>query len=105
MRIDLGLRRQRDVVRYLLVVTVAAITATAIGTAGLVADRAILWSEYWHWTPGGNNLSTSLFGWMCRRLKWMGLKCPRPASPRISVVARAGRRRYLASRHQFHGSL
>ncbi len=47
MRIDLGLRRQRDVVRYLLVVTVAALLATAIGTAGLAADRAILWSEYW----------------------------------------------------------
>ncbi len=47
LRIDLGLRRQRDVVRYLSVVTAAALTATALGTAGLAADRSILWSEYW----------------------------------------------------------
>ena len=47
LRIDLGLRRQRDVVRYLCVVGAAAVLATAIGTAGLAADRAIQWSEYW----------------------------------------------------------
>jgi PAS domain S-box-containing protein len=54
LRIDLGLRRQRDVVRYLCVVAAAALAATAIGTAGLAADRAILWSEYW----------TSAAGWL-----------------------------------------
>jgi PAS domain S-box-containing protein len=55
LRIDLGLRRQRDMLRYLWVVAVAAVTATAIGTAGLAADRAILWSEYW--TSGAGWLS------------------------------------------------
>lgn len=47
LRIDLGLSRQRDVVRYLSVVTGAALTATAIGSAGLAASHSILWSEYW----------------------------------------------------------
>ncbi len=47
LRIDSGLRQQRDVLRYLFVVSAAALTASAIGTAGLVADGAILWREYW----------------------------------------------------------
>jgi PAS domain S-box-containing protein len=47
LRIDLGLRRQRDVVRYLFVITVAAIAAAGMGIIGLVADGAIRPSEYW----------------------------------------------------------
>ncbi len=47
LRIDLGLRRQRDVVRYLLVITVAAIAAACMGIVGLAADRDILWKDYW----------------------------------------------------------
>ncbi|MGA9800847.1 MAG: ATP-binding protein [Terriglobales bacterium] len=47
LRIDLGLRRQRDVVRYLFVITVAAIVAACMGIVGLAADHAILWKDYW----------------------------------------------------------
>jgi PAS domain S-box-containing protein len=47
LRIDLGLRRQRDVARYLFVITVAAIVAASMGIVGLAADRSILWSDYW----------------------------------------------------------
>jgi PAS domain S-box-containing protein len=47
LRIDLGLRRQRDVVRYLFVITMAAILAALLGVAGLISDQAILRREYW----------------------------------------------------------
>jgi len=39
LHIDLGLRRQRDVVRYLFVITVAGILAASMGIAGLVATE------------------------------------------------------------------
>ncbi|HWO28556.1 MAG TPA: diguanylate cyclase [Candidatus Acidoferrum sp.] len=45
-RIDLGLRRRRDVVSYVLVSAAAAIAATIIGTACLIADHSIGWGEY-----------------------------------------------------------
>lgn len=45
-QIDLGLRRRRDVVRYVLVSAAAALVATIIGTACLIADRSIGWGEY-----------------------------------------------------------
>jgi hypothetical protein len=54
LRIDLGLRRQRDVIRYLLVITLAAIVAASMGIIGLVEDRAILRSKYW----------VSVLGWI-----------------------------------------
>jgi hypothetical protein len=57
LRIDLGLRRQRDVVRYLFVITMAAMMAASMGIVGLVADRAILWGEYW----------VSALGWFLTR--------------------------------------
>src|SRR5437762_4510128 len=46
LQIDLGLRRRRDVVRYVLVCGLAATGATIIGVACLIADHSITWSEY-----------------------------------------------------------
>jgi PAS domain S-box-containing protein len=48
LRIDLNLRQQRDVLLYLLVTMMAAVTSTTVGVTALVLDHAILWSEYWH---------------------------------------------------------
>src|SRR5580700_2530849 len=45
LRIDLGLRRRRDVVRYLLVSATAAAAATTIGVACLLADHSVTRSE------------------------------------------------------------
>src|SRR6267378_4012963 len=46
LRIDLGLRRRRDVVRYVFVSAIAAAVATIIGVACLIADHSITWGEY-----------------------------------------------------------
>jgi integral membrane sensor domain MASE1 len=46
-RIDLGLRRQRDVVYYVAVTTAAAMASTATGVVCLVGDHSIRWSEFW----------------------------------------------------------
>jgi diguanylate cyclase (GGDEF)-like protein/PAS domain S-box-containing protein len=46
LQIDLGLRRRRDVVRYVLVSATAAAGATIIGVACLIADHSIAWGEY-----------------------------------------------------------
>jgi len=46
LEIDLGLRRRRDVVRYVFVSAVAAVGATLIGVACLIADRSISGREY-----------------------------------------------------------
>jgi diguanylate cyclase (GGDEF)-like protein/PAS domain S-box-containing protein len=46
LKIDLGLRRRRDVVRYVLVSATAAAGATIIGVACLIADHSITWPEY-----------------------------------------------------------
>lgn len=53
LQIDLGLRRRRDVVRYVLVCAGAAATATTVGVACLIADHSIGWGEY----------KSSAFGW------------------------------------------
>src|SRR5712671_6012383 len=45
LSIDLGLRRRRDVVRYVLVSGTAAVFATIIGVASLIADHSIAWSD------------------------------------------------------------
>ena len=45
LRIDLGLRRRRDVVRYLLVSATAAAAATIIGVTCLLADHSVTRSE------------------------------------------------------------
>ncbi len=47
LQIDLGLRRRRDVVRYVFVTMSAAVVATAIGVSCLAADKSIAWSEFW----------------------------------------------------------
>src|SRR6266446_6661998 len=46
LQIDLGLRRRRDVVRYVLVSATAATAATIVGVSCLIADHSITWSEY-----------------------------------------------------------
>lgn len=46
LRIDLGLRHRRDVVRYVFVSAVAAAGATILGVASLIADHSIALSEY-----------------------------------------------------------
>jgi diguanylate cyclase (GGDEF)-like protein/PAS domain S-box-containing protein len=46
LRIDLGLRRRRDVVRYVLVSATAAAGAAIVGVACLIADHSIAWHEY-----------------------------------------------------------
>jgi diguanylate cyclase (GGDEF)-like protein/PAS domain S-box-containing protein len=47
MKIDLGLRRRQDVVRYVFVTLTAAMAATVIGVTCLAADKSIPWSEFW----------------------------------------------------------
>jgi PAS domain S-box-containing protein len=47
LRIDLGLRRQRDVLRYLFVTTASGLLASFLGVAGLALDGTIPWSDYW----------------------------------------------------------
>jgi len=47
LRIDLGLRRRRDVVLYVSVTTLAALASTTMGVVCLVADQSIHWSERW----------------------------------------------------------
>jgi diguanylate cyclase (GGDEF)-like protein/PAS domain S-box-containing protein len=47
LRIDLGLRRRQDVVRYVFVTVSAAMVATVIGVSCLAADKSIAWSEFW----------------------------------------------------------
>jgi diguanylate cyclase (GGDEF)-like protein/PAS domain S-box-containing protein len=47
LKIDLGLRRRRDVVFYIFVTMVAAVVSAAIGTTCLVIDKAIAWHEFW----------------------------------------------------------
>jgi diguanylate cyclase (GGDEF)-like protein/PAS domain S-box-containing protein len=53
LQIDLGLRRRRDVIRYVLVSAAAAMVATFVGVACLIADRSIAPSE----------IKSSAIGW------------------------------------------
>jgi diguanylate cyclase (GGDEF)-like protein/PAS domain S-box-containing protein len=46
LQIDVGLRRRRDVVYYVVVSAIAAAGATILGVACLIADHSIAWSEY-----------------------------------------------------------
>jgi diguanylate cyclase (GGDEF)-like protein/PAS domain S-box-containing protein len=48
LRIDTGLNHRRDVVRYVFVTTIAALSATSGGVWCLVADHTIPRSEFWH---------------------------------------------------------
>jgi diguanylate cyclase (GGDEF)-like protein/PAS domain S-box-containing protein len=45
LQVDLGLRRRRDVVRYVFVSASAAAGATIFGVACLIADHSITWGE------------------------------------------------------------
>ena len=47
VRIDSSLGQRRDVLRYLLVSTAAAIPAALVGVACLCADHSIQWSQFW----------------------------------------------------------
>jgi diguanylate cyclase (GGDEF)-like protein/PAS domain S-box-containing protein len=46
LKIDPRLRKRKDVVRYVSVTLTAAVFATAIGVASLVADHTIVWSQF-----------------------------------------------------------
>jgi PAS domain S-box-containing protein len=46
LRIDFGLRRQRDVVRYLFVTTVAGLASSVLGITGLAMDGSISWNDF-----------------------------------------------------------
>ena len=46
LRIDLGLRRRWDVVRYVVLSATAAVGAAVVGVGCLIADHSITWSEY-----------------------------------------------------------
>jgi diguanylate cyclase (GGDEF)-like protein/PAS domain S-box-containing protein len=46
-RIDFNLQRGRDIVRYVLVATIAAMASTVTGVAYLVVDHTISRSDYW----------------------------------------------------------
>ena len=48
LKIDAGLRRRRDVVRYVSTLLVAAVFATVIGVVSLAADHTIPWNQFWH---------------------------------------------------------
>ena len=47
LRIDLGLRGRRDVVRYVFVTMATAVAATMFGVTCLAADKSIPWNEFW----------------------------------------------------------
>lgn len=80
LRIDLGLRRRRDIYLYVSVTTAAALASTLVGVACLVADHAIHWSEFWpsasQWFLGDEIgllgiapfLLIHVFPWIRRRL-------------------------------------
>ena len=46
LRIDLGLRRQRDVLRYLFVTTVTGLAGCILGITGLTLDGTISWNDF-----------------------------------------------------------
>ena len=89
LRIDLGLRERRDVVRYVAVTTTAALGSTAIGVACLAADHAILWTDYWRsasiWFLGDEIgllgvapfLLIHVLPWICRQLSPEHVDSPR----------------------------
>ena len=47
LQIDLGLRQQQDVVRYISLTTIASLGSTLVGTACMALEHSISWSDYW----------------------------------------------------------
>ena len=98
LRIDTGLNRRRDVVRYVFVTLTAAILATAVGVGCLVADHTIPWNQFWSaafsWFSGDSIalvavapfLLIHVFPWVRRELS---------ASPIKTVTARASSKKTL----------
>lgn len=46
-KVDVGLKRRRDVVGYIVFTTAGCLGSTIIGVASLAADHAIRWQEFW----------------------------------------------------------
>lgn len=47
LRIDLGLRRRRDVMRFVGLTLCAAIGATVVGVLSVIADHSVGWNQFW----------------------------------------------------------
>ncbi|MGA8142507.1 MAG: diguanylate cyclase [Candidatus Acidiferrales bacterium] len=47
LRIDVGLRRRRDVMRYVFLTLLAAIGSTAVGVLSVTADHTVRWDQFW----------------------------------------------------------
>lgn len=99
LRIDPGLRRRRDVMRYLSVTMVAAAGSTTAGVVALVADHTITWDQYWQsavgWFAGdaiallgfAPFLLVHIFPWVRRKL---GESEPEDRVPRGKYKTEAG---------------
>ncbi len=101
LRIDLGLRRRQDVVRYVFVSMTAALVAAAIGVSCLAADKSISWTEFWPtawgWFAGdgigligiGPFLLIHVFPWIRKQLSPFeahGSELPRKRKGRFDPV-------------------
>ncbi len=108
LRIDLGLRRRRDVFLYISVTTVAALASTAVGVLCLVADHSVRWAEFWpaasEWFLGDEVgllgvapfLLIHVFPWLRRKLSSKPIEIrsdkqsARRRAPRVWMHAEAG---------------
>ena len=107
LRIDLGLRRRRDVFLYISVTTFAALASTAVGVMCLVADHSVRWTEFWpsasEWFLGDEVgllgvapfLLIHVFPWLRRKLSsrpieiHSGRQNSRRRTPHVWVLAEA----------------
>ena len=92
LRIQSTLGQRRDVVRYLLVASVAAIPAALMGVTCLGADRSIPWSQFWgatlDWYIGDTTALLSVAPFLLIHvLPWVG----RRTVTSVSDAARDGR--------------
>ncbi len=46
LKVDLGLRRRRDVLLYVVITSIAAVASTIVGVACLAGDHSIHWNEF-----------------------------------------------------------
>ena len=101
LKIDLGLRRRRDVVLYVAVTTTAALASTGVGVMCLAADHAIHWSSFWQsasaWFLGDEIgllgvapfLLIHAFPWVRRQLSPRSAEAPpRNKPPRMTSIAK-----------------